>query len=971
MAHPPSEPFPPLPAACLGLLPAPLRGPLERHWRAYAGAAADRALALPTEPGLLESVCRVWPASEFASRACTRDPALLAELVASGDLRRAYRPGELAARVEAALGPAGDHQALGVALRALRLREMVRIAWRDLAGWADLAETLGELSDLADACLDGALCRLHGWQVERHGTPRDPAGAPLGLVVLGMGKLGARELNFSSDIDLIFAYASEGETDGARALSNAEFFTRLGQALIAALDAPSADGRVFRVDMRLRPYGESGPLAMSFDAMEDYYQVHGREWERYAMIKARVAAGDRAAGERLLEQLRPFVYRRYLDFGAFESLREMKERIAREVRRKGLQRNIKLGPGGIREVEFIAQAFQLIRGGREPELRERGLLRVLDSLAERGHLPDYVTRGLAEAYVFLRRVENRLQAYADRQTHVLPAAESERLALAWSMGCEEWSSFERELEKRRRLVQSHFQQVFAAPQADDDAARAELVALWRGTLAEAPAREVLVKAGYDDPAEAARLLGQLRDGHANRALAPLGRERMDRLMPLLIGAAGSADRPTSCLLRLIGVIEAIAGRSAYLALLVENPMGLSQLVKLCAASPWIAALLARHPLLLDELLDPRTLYAPLDRAGLERELRGALAEVAPDDLEQQMEVLRHFRQANTLRVAAADVAEVMPLMVVSDHLTEIAEVVLGEVLALAWHHLTHRHGRPRCRLDGEPREPAFAVIAYGKLGGIELGYGSDLDLVFLHDSEGEEQQTEGPKPIDNAVFFARLGQRIIHILSVHTPAGVLYEVDARLRPSGASGLLVSSLAAFGDYQRTQAWTWEHQALVRARVVAGDAGIAGAFSALRREVLCRPRDAAALRAEVREMRERMRVERGPRRSGWFDLKHDRGGIADVEFMVQYGVLAWAHRHPELVRYTDNIRQLDGLAEAALMPPADARSLAAAYRVFRARLHRLTLQNEPARVEEGELRKEREAVIRIWREWMEKE
>ncbi len=490
--------------------------------------------------------------------------------------------------------------------------------------------------------------------------------------------------------------------------------------------------------------------------------------------------------------------------------------------------------------------------------------------------------------------------------------------------------------------------------------------MWQGVLDEAQASKLLGSVGFDDAAKAANLLSQLRQGQHYRALGERGRKRMDSLMPLLVGAAGGAYQPNVTLMRLVNLIEAIAQRTAYLALLVENPLALSQLVKLCAASPWISALLTRHPLLLDELLDPRRLYTPLDRSGLESELRQILLRIPQDDLEQQMEALRHFKQVHVLRVAAADTAGVLPLMIVSDHLTALAEIILQQVLNLAWRHLIARHGAPGCLHNGSHYMPGFAMVAYGKLGGIELGYGSDLDIVFLHDSEGEQQHTTGPKAIDNAVFFARLGQRIVHILNAHTPAGVLYEVDVRLRPSGASGLLVSSLESFADYQRTQAWTWEHQALVRARIVGelGDNNIAARFDRLRGEILQRPRDATVLRTEVHDMRERMRVALGTHAPGQFDLKQDAGGIADIEFMVQYGVLLWAHDHPVLLTFTDNIRQLQGLSDTGLMKSADVKLLIDAYRAYRAAVHRCALQDEPARVAESEFGAYRAGIIKIW-------
>lgn len=961
----------------LAALPPGLCGRFERDWQAYAQAASEAGIQMPTHPDLLDVLCRVWTYSEFAAQTCIRHPHLFAGLLQSGDLLIDYVPGEYVQKLQAALAKTKNEQDLGTALRYVRTREMLRIAWRDLAGWADLTETLADLSALAESCIDAASTRLNEWQSKEIGVPKNATGIVQSLVVIGMGKLGACELNFSSDIDLIFAYPEDGETHGKRRrISNEEYFIRLAQRLINALAAITPDGFVYRVDMRLRPFGDSGPLVLSFDAMEDYYQNHGREWERYAMIKARVVAGDPPQGKHLMNSLQPFIYRRYLDFGAFESLRAMKEMIVRETQRRGLKDNIKLGQGGIREVEFIGQLFQLIRGGREIQLQEPGILRVLEYLGQANYLPVQVTQQLCDAYIFLRKVENRLQEFADEQTHSLPEDETERTRLALSMQYESWSAFQHALAQHTANVHNHFVQIFTVPQIDaqHDAGRsvtADLNALWQGGLDEKQACNLLNSADFDDAAEALRLLNQLREGHHYRALSERGRRRMDSLMPLLIAEAGHTEQSTITLMRLVNLIEAIAQRTAYLALLVENPPGLSQLVKLCAASPWISALLTRHPLLLDELLDSRRLYAPLNKSSLDSELRQILLRIPEDDLEQQMDALRHFKQVHVLRVAAADTAGAMPLMIVSDYLTAIAELILQQVLNLAWRHLIARHGSPGCKVKGKPYSPGFAVVAYGKLGGIELGYGSDLDIVFLHDSEGEQQRTRGAKPIDNAVFFARLGQRIVHILNAHTPAGVLYEVDVRLRPSGASGLLVSSLESFADYQRTQAWTWEHQALVRARVLVEQGGneITARFSELRAEILQRPRDANTLRAEVHDMRERMRTALATHEPGRFDLKQDAGGIADIEFMVQYEALLWAHAHPDLLAYTDNIRQLQSLADAGLMGSADVQLLSDAYRAYRAAVHHCALQDEPAQVADAEFSEYRAGVISIWHKLLE--
>ena len=954
-----------LPDSLLSAVPPPLRDEAAAAWKGFTAAAAAQGVDIPCDRDFRRTLLRVWAASPFVAESCLRDPGVLRNLLDQGDLHRAYAAGEYSARLHRAVGEVADQASLMTALRRLRRREMVRIIWRDLAGWAELEEILEELTALADACVSAAVQWLDQGLRKQYGAPRCADGTPAHLVVLAMGKQGAGELNVSTDIDLIFAYSGEGQTRKRGGISNHEFFTRLGQGLIEVLDRQTADGFVFRVDMRLRPYGDSGPLAVGFDAIEEYYQSQGREWERYAMIKARPVAGPPEEARRLQEILRPFVYRRYLDFGAFESLRDMKGLIMRQVRRKGMEDNIKLGPGGIREVEFIGQAFQLIRGGREPSLQVRGILPLLRHLQRLDYLPRFVVDELTAAYRFLRRLENRLQAARDEQVHSLPGDERERARLAFAMGCAQWQDLIRALDRHRRKVHSHFEQVFAAPQADDEAgARQDLDAVWQEGADDGQAEAALARAGFERPEEALRLLHRLQADHPVRGLSAHGRDRLDRLLPMLLGAVSQVDRPNETLLRLIRLLESIVGRTAYLALLVENPMALSQLVKLCAASPWLAMYLSQHPLLLDELLDPRTLYRPLDRTGLRAELRGLLAEVPAGDLERQMEVLRQFKQTNVLRVAAADVANAMPLMVVSDHLTYIAEVVLEAVLDLAWETLVARHGAPP---GGGRAYGGFAVIAYGKLGGFELGYGSDLDLVFLHHS-GSDRPTTGPKPLDQAVFFARLGQRIIHLLHTMTPSGVLYEVDLRLRPSGASGLLVSTMEAFADYQRTEAWTWEQQALVRARPVAGDPQTAREFERLRLEVLTRKRDAEQLRGDVREMRRRMGAELARGGAGQFDLKQGPGGLTDIEFLVQYAVLRWAAQFPDLVEYTDNIRQLDALSRNGLLSEERARLLADAYRAYRRRIHALTLQEEPAVVPAEEFADCRERVRGIWEEWM---
>ncbi|PIE82736.1 MAG: bifunctional [glutamate--ammonia ligase]-adenylyl-L-tyrosine phosphorylase/[glutamate--ammonia-ligase] adenylyltransferase [Candidatus Contendobacter odensis] len=952
-------------------LPKALQNTVARYWEAYETAAQAAGVTPPTGTRLGQLLL-VWACSEFVARSCIREPKLLTDLLNSGDLATRYTTGDCATRLERLISNITDTQQLGVALRRFRRREMLRIAWRDLAHLAELEETLGDLSDLADATVDAALHHLHQKLSQRHGQPLDHHGQPQRLVVLGMGKLGGRELNFSSDIDLIFTYPGNGKTDGRRVVSNEEFFRRLGQRLSKLLAEPTAEGFVFRVDLRLRPFGDSGPVAISFSAFEDYCQNHGRDWERYAMIKARVIAGDPDAGAQLLETLRPFVYRRYLDYSAFEALRSMKMMIAQEIERKGIQGNVKLGHGGIREIEFIGQAFQLIYGGREPALRERSILRVLDYLAESDRLPHTAVNDLKTAYDFLRRVENRLQAWADQQTHILPDDEQAQLRLAFSMGYPDWQTFAIALGQHTERVAQQFAQIFGSAEDTETASESEplgLAALWPENLAEEKALALLAEYGFETPTIVLNRLHALANGFSYRTMSQRGRERLDSLIPQVLDAVTTVPQPTIVLERIFDLLEAIARRSVYIALLAEHPHVLAQLVKLCTDSAWIARHLSRYPLLLDDLLSPAILHAPLNHEQLVRELDRQIARIPENDPEELLNALRYFKQSQVLRVAAADISNAIPLMVVSDYLTEIAETLLLKVLERAWIDIEPKFGIPECIIDDVKRKAQFAIIAYGKLGGIELNYGSDLDLVFLHDSSGSQQITNGPRQIDNASFFAKLVQRIIHYLTTRTGAGGLYEVDTRLRPSGRAGLLVTSFEAFAEYQQKQAWTWEHQALVRARVVAGPSTLIHRFQAIRRNILECERDPDSLRQEVRDMRERMRTELDSSDSDTFDLKQGRGGIADIEFMVQYEILAHACRYPELLTFTDNIRQLDGLEQTGILSTADAAQLRDAYREQRRHIHLLTLQEQPARIPLDNMQVARESVNSIWQRLME--
>jgi glutamate-ammonia-ligase adenylyltransferase len=932
-------------------------------WRDAGGTAEVSATDLE----------RVFSASEFVAEAATRDPALLAGLSASGELGRARAAGEIRSRATTLLD-AGDEASFMDALRQLRRRELVRIAWRDLTGAAPLTEVLTELSDHADAAIESALVFATRSLTARYGMPRSPTGELQELVVLAMGKLGGRELNFSSDIDLVLLYPESGETDGRRPIANEDYFTRLCRALVRLLNAPTAAGFVFRVDLRLRPFGDSGPLVANFGAFEEYLQKHGRDWERYAYVKARAITGVTAYRELYDEAVRPFVYRRYLDFGVFENLRDMKEMIAREVVRRDLQDDIKLGPGGIREIEFITQAHQLIRGGSEPGLQTASLLDALPRLQGAKLLPAAVVTELLDAYEFLRRTENRLQMVADHQTHALPADGLGRERLAVAMGTTDWTEFARLLDAKRRAVTRHFDDIVFGPGGRAaQAAPATLESLWSAEPAAASVAREIAKLGIRDAAVAAGMLIELRQSAYFSRLDEFGRRRLATLVPRLLSGIASAvggDRAAGelpLLARLLRIIEAIGGRTAYLALLNENASALARLVSICRLGEYLARQVAAHPLLLDELLDSRIFETLPDRAQFRQELAVRL-EHAGDDAERQVDALRHFRRAATFRIATQDLTGHLPLMQVSDRLTDVAELILEQALALAWQQTVAVHGAPRCADAEGPRGARVAIVGYGKLGGMELGYGSDLDLVFLHDSAGELQQTAGPKTVDNEVFFLRLAQRLVHLLTVHTAAGRLYEVDVRLRPSGKGGLAFTQIQAFEEYQRGQAWTWEHQALLHSRWVAGDAKLGGEFSRIRREVLMHAVRRQTLREDIVAMRERMRTELSKSREDFFDLKQDRGGIADIEFIAQYWVLRYACEQPPLCEFADTIRHLESVGSAALVDHRTIDILVDAYRRYREAAHHLSLEQQAPIVESGPFAETRARVAAIWEQVM---
>jgi glutamate-ammonia-ligase adenylyltransferase len=950
-----------LPKSELAALPETLRGTVTASLHAFSERLAERKLEFKPASTIAASMVKVFSASQFVAESCTRQPDLLIDLADSGDLSSAYRIDDYRNRLAAR--PVASEAELMAELRRFRRREMVRIAWRDLAGWAELTETLSELSWLADACIQFALDFLYRELCRRYGTPLLANGQPQNIIVLGMGKLGAHELNFSSDIDLIFAFAEEGVLPDRKETSYGEFFTRLCRSLVRVLDEATVDGFVFRTDIRLRPFGDSGALIMTFDGMENYYLTQAREWERYAMIKARQVAGDFETGKQLMAMLRPFVYRRYLDYGAFEELRSLKVQITQELRRKDRMENVKLGPGGIREIEFIGQAFQLIRGGSEKSLQTRGILDVLRLLGEMELLTPQDAEQLQASYGFLRRVENHIQQYQDRQTHDLPKTEAARDALAYSMNYPDWESFKQKLDQVRREVHEVFGQVFSLSR--QDAQNGLSARIWNGTADEPELLGSLDRYGFDDVQAALAALRSFKDSVAVKRLTAKGAGVLDRLMPQLLDAMGQVANPDETLKRMLSLFEAVAGRTVYLALLYENPDALAQLLRLTSASSWISDYIAQYPILLDELLDPRSLFEPLQKQDLARQLDTLLADVDVQDLEQTMILLRQFKHQQVLKVAAADIMGVLRLMVVSDYLTYIAESIIEKVVERVWLMLTEKHGYPPgSSLDAM----GFAVLGFGKLGGIELGYGSDLDLVFLYDAEDGNAPTDGDKPIPATLFYGRMGLKVRHMLDTKMLSGVLYEVDMRLRPSGDSGVLVNHINGYRNYLLNEAWTWEHQALVRGRFIAGDPGLKKKYEAVRREVLSLSRETVKLKTEVREMREKMRAALAAKEADKFDLKQSKGGIADIEFLVQFGILDQANKFPDLTTYTDNVRLLEALAGAGFISKENADLLKAAYCAYRDYGHKLVLQGDRAVIDQTEVAALSRQVERLWHEYM---
>lgn len=905
-----------------------------------------------------EQIKTAFALSDFIFEQCFKDPLWLNKLLLEKELFTEQL--DYQDRLSIQLATADNEAVLHQKLRHFRNFHMLRIAWRDLLNMQSIEHSLKQVSELARQLITQTNDWLYQFLQPQFGLPTGEFG-PQPMLILGMGKLGGGELNFSSDIDLIFSYPAQGMTSGGRkSIEHQQFFTKLAQKLIAALDQITSDGQVYRVDMRLRPFGDSGPLVMHFDAIEDYYQEQGRDWERYAMLKASILNAPCPYSQQLSEILQPFIYRRYLDFSAIESLRSMKSMIEQEVRRRGLTNNIKLGEGGIREAEFVVQSLQLINGGREPSLKVQSLQKALSELVNLQILPSQSAKDLQQSYLWLRKVEHCLQQFSDKQTQVLPNNNTDQKRLLTVLGIADYEDFKQQLARHCGLVHQQFSLLVKedSEQLNDVADEQQQGAtdLWQLQLNPEETQEILNHWHIADEISAEtsfqlaeNLHQQLKGFKQNltkQRIGQRGLSTLHNLMPVVIHniLSSSTHHYGELCNRVLSVLSAILGRTAYLQLLFENQAALLQLVKLCAASPWVTEQITRFPLLLDELLNPISLYQPVAVDLYADELRQALLRVEPEDLELQIETLRQFKLTQQLKIAAADISNVLPIMQISDHLTHLAEAITVQVIDIAWQQIVAKHGVPICETQGpkDIQNKGFAVIGYGKLGGWELGYGSDLDLVFLHNCDGH-LPTNGNKPIGATAFYIKLAQRILHIFTIKTGLGLLYDVDMRLRPSGNAGLLVCHVDGFATYQTENAWTWEHQALGRARFISGSYELQERFRAIRLNVLSKPRELRVLAQEVVSMRVKMRDHLAKGDAQNIDLKQDAGGIADIEFIVQFMLLAHTSSFPSLSKWQDNVRILADLAKLSLITKAEADILSQAYLEYRNYAHRLALQN----------------------------
>jgi glutamate-ammonia-ligase adenylyltransferase len=902
----------------------------------------------PQQHNIDSKIVTLLALSDFAWRSLESQPDLMPWLLCKNELqnRAIHSPFENWDLTEL------DESQCHKLLRKYREKYWLKVAFLDLCCNNPISDSIKYISQLADMLIQSANQWAHAHVAKVNGEPLDERNQAMPLMVLGMGKLGGQELNYSSDIDLIFAYPRSVKTQGGRRSIEAQvFYTKVAQKLIASLNQTTGDGQVFRVDMRLRPFGESGPLVMSFNAIEDYYQEQGRDWERYAMLKGRLIGAPNQYWDEFNQLLKPFVYRRYIDFSVIESLRKMKLMIAQEVRRKRLTNNIKLGAGGIREVEFIVQALQMVRGGREANLQTQSLLKALKELTVSQIIDDLEAKDLKNNYLYLRKVEQYLQIFDDQQTQTLPDDELNQQRLNLLLAQPDFTASVSDIEHVMSQINNEFTHVIGEETEPLDTCESAFVSAWEhGDISF-----------LNDPKDNWQL--PLQDFKLRLSKAKVGnrgRDILDKLMPALLKQLSNFNASATAFTMICQILNKIISRTAYLELLYENPGTLKQLVLLCCHSKWIGEHISRYPILLDELIDPAVLYKPTPLTAYKDEIRQYFLRIEHDDLELQMESLRQFKQTHQLRIAAADATGVIDVMKVSDHLTALAEAVVDQAVNIAWHNTAQRFGTPQGTDD---ENKGFAVIAYGKTGGFEVGYDSDLDLVFVHNHDGLSQ-TNGKKPIDSRQFYLKLAQRLMHLFNTRTASGILYELDTRLRPEGASGLLAINLESFNHYQQTQAWTWEHQALVRARLILGQDELIERFAEIRKDILCQQRDIQVLKDDVIKMREKMRVHLAKGNTDKFDLKQDIGGMADIEFITQYLVLKYAHEFERLTVYSDNVRILTDAAKIGCITKDQQQQLIHAYISYRSRYHVLSLEQQGRLVPRIQFEEDITNVKRIW-------
>ena len=829
-------------------------------------------------------------------------------------------------------------------LRILRRTRAMVIAWRDLTGVADIEEIFKSLSNLAENIVIRTIQVVRAQIVQAYGDAFDEDAYPMPLLTLGMGKLGGGELNFSSDIDLIFAYPQDGQTTGsARSLTNREFFSRIVQRVANMLSDKTVDTFCYRVDLRLRPFGDAGTIVNSFDGLQAYYETQGRTWERYALVKAKLL-GDESYyshyGAEFIDLLRPFVYRRYLDYGAVQSLRKLKHMIESEVRRRALKNNFKLGQGGIREVEFIAQVFELMRGGRYIELRERSLRLTLKNIANLDLIPKDVCKALDSCYVFLRRTENVIQEFSDKQTQSLPDNEKDRARLLLALNYKDYDKFLADLDSVMKLVHDEFKKVVADENSSNEGVLNFEV--WEADLDENELSEELSKylVNKNEAKPLASEILSLKTILARSPVGPVGRETLLELMPKVIFLLAKEEQSSTLFKRVAGLIERVALRTPYMQLLRDNNDVLERFIKLLKENHFASELITSHPILLDELFIPQYFDAPPSEDEFFFMLQERLLRIEPDDLEVIMEELRLFKKIMIFRIALSDKAGRLPLMKISDALTFLAQALVRELLIIAWQQNEKKYGVPKGR---SASDPGLAVIGYGKLGGIELGYKSDLDMVFIR--QVSDDMTDGDNPISVDMFYQRLVQRLLHLCTTNTVGGVLYDLDMRLRPDGDTGLLISDIEAFERYQKERAWTWEHQALVRARPIAGSPDIIKGFLHIREDIIRTKRDKDKLKEEVVAMRQKMRLHLDRTSDKLYDIKQGPGGMIDIEFISQYLLLAYAPEYKDMVLWTDNVRILKEALRLSIISKEDCDTLINAYIDIRKIYHELSLADLP--------------------------